>query len=244
MHSLTFRSVPAERALHQLEIYKTPLVPTRLRSTTGNAVSGTADMFKSRRSGKLILMNEEEKASVKTASKNAHAKDTKPYAGAGGMKKLLARRKLETVDESSPLKEQTVQTDDAMDESSRQSSPPPPTPPEPSKDKPSQDWYTAAAGTSSSTGSSLRVGRTKTSRNHIDRPNRKKFSAAFEEGDDAMDGEDLTLKRDIKVLGEPAKKPPVFSIPPGFSFSKEVIHLSSYLETLIRSKQGPSHSAC
>jgi len=180
-------------------------------------------MFKPRRSGKLILMNEEDKASAKAASKNAHVKDTKPYAGAGGMKKLLARRKLETVDESSPLREQTVQTDDAMDESSRQSSPPPPTVPEPSKAQPSQDWYSAAAGTSSSTGSSLRVGRTKVSRNHIDRPNRKKFSAAFEEeGDDAMDGENLAQKRETKLLDDAAKKAPVFSIPPDFSFAKEV----------------------
>ncbi|KIM87624.1 hypothetical protein PILCRDRAFT_63543, partial [Piloderma croceum F 1598] len=72
--------------------------------------------------------------------------------------------------------------------------------------------------------SSLRVGRTRTSRNHLSRPasrSNNRFSAVYdeEESDDPM----LEDKgADQIALEEAAKKVPVFEVPPGFSFAKEV----------------------
>ena len=71
--------------------------------------------------------------------------------------------------------------------------------------------------------SSLRVGRVRTSRNHIARPvskPRNRFSAAFDEdeGDDAM----LDDVREQKAAEEPKKLPTLFESPKGFTFAQEV----------------------
>jgi len=84
------------------------------------------------------------------------------------------------------------------------------------------DWYSGTSGSSSSSGaSSLRVGRTKSSRNHISRPtapSRVKSIAGFEDGDDLM----LDQDQEREMLEEAAKKVPVFNIPANFSFAKDV----------------------
>jgi len=77
--------------------------------------------------------------------------------------------------------------------------------------------------------SSLRVGRTKTSRNHYARPAarpmRTKFSAAYD--DDAMDdGEEAEWRKEKETLEEAAKRAPTFKVAEGFTFAKGVCLLS------------------
>jgi len=227
---LTTTAAPAERALHQLDIYKTPLLPTRMRSSNlPNALTAktTPDMFKSRRSSKLVLMSEGDRLGAKGAGRSLLVNETKPYAGEGGMKKLLARHKLDAEKEAE-AKAKDSESPEEDTPRQKQASPPvasvsvPPPPP------PGSDWFsTATAGSSGSTsGSSLRVGRTKTSRSHFQRPPKKAgFSAVFdEELDDAMDG-DEDRQKERQMLEDAAKKVPVFQMPAGFSFAKDVSNL-------------------
>lgn len=227
----------AQKALHELEIYKTPLLPTRLRNGTGQAsITGVPDLFKPRRN-KLVLMKDEKRSSDrKLGRKEAISPDkngTKPYAGEGGMKRMLAKRKLELEEEeeeeqlevvgkkSEKAKEKEKERDETIKEEKAE-----PQPSIPSKEilpSTNDDWYSLASGSSSSTGgSSLRVGRLKSSRNHISRPiarSRAKFSAAFDD-----DADDVMMEQDKEreMIEEAAKKAPVFNIPAGFSFAKDV----------------------
>lgn len=167
---------------------------------------------------------------------------TKPYAGEGGLKKLLARRKLEEEDERK--KEQ----DQAMDDGREDEDEVPPVKnqgrlyqaesvgemTDPATENRQQDVPSTVLPVptfGSSTGtpadyekSSLRVSRTRTSRNHISRPTSRsnnRFSAVYEEeeSDDQM-LEDKSA--DQIALEDAAKKVPVFQVPAGFSFAKEV----------------------
>ncbi|PPQ63177.1 hypothetical protein CVT24_005722 [Panaeolus cyanescens] len=218
---------PAQRALSQLDIYKTPLLPTRLRSSNLPAsiiATKTPDMFKSKRGSHLVLMHDDgDRPGRKgtTSSKSPVVNETKPYAGEGGMKKLLARRKVE-VEEGENESAKPSSEDTMEGNSRRRPSPSPPPPPAVPKvpESTSSDWFSVAASSVPSTGtSSLRVGRTKISRNHIHRPSRARFSAVYDdEGDDAMDDD---REKERKVLEEAAKKAPVFQIPEGFSFAKD-----------------------
>ncbi|KAI6043027.1 hypothetical protein EDC04DRAFT_823879 [Pisolithus marmoratus] len=221
----------AEKALHELEIYKTPLLPTRLRA------SGTIpDMFLPKKSHPITLMTDDReekprlgmKGRVKERGKKKDKEvrnGSKPYAGEGGMKKLLARRRME--EEQEKVKEKTEamldermeeeQREKAKEEKEKQRASELQVPPPPRSSSTPQPETTHGRETSS-----LRVGRTKTGRNHIDRPvsrRMKKFSAAFEDEDEEMDDERAA---EHKLLEEAAKKAPVFEIPAGFTFPKEV----------------------
>jgi len=167
-------------------------------------------------------------------TKKVEANGTKPYAGEGGMKKLLARRRMEEEEENGKV----AGTEDNEEESrnpkssqrrasggktapenirvekneSEQLFVPPPVAEPRSKMAGSREQ------------SSLRVGRTKISRNHIERPPARplnRFSARYadDEGDDQMQ-EDKSSEQ--LILEEAAKKVPVFEIPAGFTFAKEV----------------------
>ncbi|KAJ7197252.1 hypothetical protein GGX14DRAFT_668810 [Mycena pura] len=232
-HTKTARPpAPAERALHELDIYKTPLLPTRSRLRGGPSspsdpsfpfntykANDPTDLFRPRRSSQLLLMRDDRRVSrleKEEKTKKAKVNDTKPYAGEGGMKKLLARRMKEVeeddVDSLAPPHDAAVEH---PVESKQQPTQPPPLPSVPS------DWQTSQPA---SFGSSLRVGRVKTSRNHIARPGRpsKRFSAAFEEdNDDAMDDRDSEGQKERQELEEAAKKLPTFEVPAGFTFAKE-----------------------
>lgn len=175
-------------------------------------------MFKSRRSGTLVLMQDDIDRSgrrVSGAGKSPLVNETKPYAGEGGMKKLLARRKQEEEEEN----DQKEKGDEESTPRARQPSPSPvaPIPVLPVPKGP--DWFSTAA-TSGTSGSSLRVGRAKTSRNHIQRPSKTRFSAVYDE--EADDGIDDESQKERQILDEAAKKVPAFDIPPGFSFVKPV----------------------
>ncbi|KAI6129141.1 hypothetical protein EV401DRAFT_814172 [Pisolithus croceorrhizus] len=221
----------AEKTLHELEVYKTPLLPTRLRA------SGTIpDMFFSKKSHPITLMTDDReekprlgmKGRVKERGKKKDRETpngSKPYAGEGGLKKLLARRRME--EEQAKEKEQTRSTLEENTEEERKERAeeekekqrvselqvPPPSPPR------STLHLETTRGRETS---SLRVGRTKTGRNHIERPvsrRMKKFSAAFEDEDEEMDD---GRAAEHKMLEEAAKKAPVFEIPAGFTFPKDV----------------------
>jgi nucleoporin NUP1 len=194
-------------------------------------------MFKPRKAHKLILMHGKHELDHQgTSSKRSgggKVNGTKPYAGEGGMKKLLARRrkeaeeerkeKYEAMDEDEEVEEEKdsdqprVDTVVGLDGSLKQEQTPkivPVLPP---------------AATSNSTvlkkqeHSSLRVGRTKTSRNHISRPvsrAKNRFSARCDE-DDGDEADDVG-SNDQTMLEEAAKNIPVFNIPSGFTFAQEV----------------------
>ncbi|KAH9483835.1 hypothetical protein JR316_0003313 [Psilocybe cubensis] len=213
------KDAPAERVLQRLDLYKTPLVPTRLRSSkipASVAATRTPEMFKSRRSGTLVLMQDDRDRSGRRISgtgKSPLVNETKPYAGEGGMKKLLARRKQEEEEDNN-------QNEGGEDESIPRARHPSPSPSVPVNVPPvpkDSDWFSTAA-TSGNSGSSLRVGRAKTSRNHIQRPSKTRFSAVYDE--EADDGNDDDNQKDRQMLEEAAKKVPVFDIPAGFSFIK------------------------
>lgn len=231
----------AEKALHELDIYKTPLLPSRLRGSTT-----IPDIFKPkpRRSHTPIFMrsdkNEKPKLG-KTKDKKQEVNGTKPYAGEGGLKKMLARRKQEEEEERQQEKVNAMDdgeldeeeivptkksgrpyvgkpTDTPASQPEKRYESVPAIPPLPKFD-PSFD-RTA----NNREQSSLRVGRTRTSRNHISRPttrSKNRFSAAYEDDDD----EDQMLEEksaDVIALEEAARKVPAFRVPDGFSFAKEV----------------------
>lgn len=211
--------VAAERALHQLDVYKTPLLPTRLRSSNLPAsvtATKTPEMFKSRRSAHLILMQDDSDRQVRKVSgpgKSPIVNETKPYAGEGGMKKLLARRKQEEEEENEQ-------------EHGDQPTPRPPSPPiVPAEIPPipsGSDWFSVGPSEPSTTGSSLRVGRSKTSRNHIQRPSKARFSAVYDEEADDTAEDDEARQKERQMLEEAAKKVPVFKVSPDFTFARDV----------------------
>src|SRR5258708_1205339 len=101
----------AEIALLELERYRTPLVPTHLGSA--NVDVALPGLFQARKKARALVLMKRDKRDDKPrlghASKYINSskerdkdtpsksKNSKPYAGEGGLKKLLARRKQEVV---------------------------------------------------------------------------------------------------------------------------------------------------
>ena len=204
-------------------------LPASITATT------TPDMFKCRRPSHLILMQDDKDRLGKKTGKSPVVNETKPYAGEGGMKKLLARRKLEEdlelENDQADRKNKGSQGDWAdqmsketslMDGDTSHYNLPPLTATSLSGNKLGSDWFATASGSSASTsGSSLRVGRVKTSRNHIQRPSRARFSAVYEDDvDDSME-DDGNRRTEREELEEAARKTPLFNIPHGFSFAND-----------------------
>ena len=208
-----------EKILRELEVYKTPLLPTRLRGS-----SAVPDMFKTKRGHGLVLMHDRDSKSRLGAGDKPEkdldvSQSPKPYAGRGGMKKLLARRRQEAEEEKEKERAAAIETDE--EEALRTSQKAKeldeklvkeldrPLEQEPEPERP------AVAGRPQS---SLRVGRLKSSRNHIDRPRAKgrgggRFSALYEE--DEEDSMDDGYKQESPKL-------PTWAPPAGFSFAKDV----------------------
>ena len=202
---------PAERVLQDLDVYKTPLLPTRLRGSPG-----VPDMFRPRKLPLPVLMAGEHAKKQRLGSADKDEPGAKPYAGRGGMKKLLARRKQEEQDERQ--KEQESAMDEEQDQASgatvvQTESEIRNIPALPRLTVP--EFPPASAAGRPST---LRVGRSKTSRSHAPSAQRGKnrFSAVDEEeGDDSM----LTSE---DGLVEAPKPPSLFQPPSGFSFAEGV----------------------
>lgn len=186
------------------------------------------DMFKPKKGHAPVLMHDREsKPRLGTADKLGASEkvpeeghSVKPYAGRGGLKKLLARRRLEEDEEKEKERAAAIETDeDEIAETNRKA--------RALDEKLAKELDTpveSATQTSKpSVGgreqSSLRVGRQRTSRNHIDRPKAKpkagRFSALYEEEEeDAMDD-------GSKATGSNSPKKSTMQ-PPGFSFAKDV----------------------
>ncbi|KAK0228222.1 hypothetical protein IW262DRAFT_1293077 [Armillaria fumosa] len=229
----------AERTLHELDIYKTPLKPSRLRENSALASSpgGATDMFSRKKSYHRMPGGRTAKAKV--------ANQTKPYAGDAGIKKHLARsRKASVEEEVVPSKGELNDDDVSMNEGRPLSD----ILPEINKDRkesklPDNQLKTSKAAEKQSTmpsSSSLRVGRTFTSRNHIDRPSRpgrKGFSAVYDDGEDEEREEESRKER--KMMEEAAKHVPVFNIPASFSFAKDVNKPQDVASDLSKAKEPP-----
>ena len=225
----------AEKALHDLDVYKTPLLPSRLRGA-----QTIPEMFKPKKVHAPVLMrsdrDRERKPRLGMSEKKSKKEEeaavaAKPYAGRGGLKKMLARRKLEEEEEREKERANAIETDqdEVADESVELT--------EPSKEVPEVSRIPSpppvlappARPVGGREQSSLRVGRTRISRNHIARPiskSKNKFSAAFDddEGEDAM----LDEAHEKAAAEEPKKLPTLFEIPKGFSFAPDVSGSISY----------------
>ncbi|KAK0197458.1 hypothetical protein F5146DRAFT_995130 [Armillaria mellea] len=228
----------AERTLHELDVYRTPLKPSRLRENSALASSpgGATDMFSRKKSYQRMPGGRAVKAKV--------ANQTKPYAGDAGIKKHLARSRKASVEEVVPSKGELNDDDVSMNEGRPLSD----ILPEINKDRgelkfPDNQPKTSKAPEKQSTipsSSSLRVGRTFTSRNHIDRPSRpgkKGFSAAYDDGEDEEREEESRKER--RMMEEAAKNVPVFDIPAGFSFAKDTDKPEDVASDLSKAKEPP-----
>ncbi|PBK96485.1 hypothetical protein ARMGADRAFT_1061145 [Armillaria gallica] len=228
----------AERTLHELDIYRTPLKPSRLRENSSLASSpgGATDMFSRKKSYQRMPGGRTVKAKV--------ANQTKPYAGDAGIKKHLARSRKASVEEVVPTKGELNDDDVPMNEGRPLSD----ILPEINKDRgefrlSDNQPKTSKAVEKQSTmpsSSSLRVGRTFTSRNHIDRPSRpgkNGFSAAYDDGEDEEREEESRKEREM--MEEAAKHVPVFNIPAGFSFAKDTDKPQDVASDLSKAKEPP-----
>ncbi|KAI0637243.1 hypothetical protein C8Q77DRAFT_556507 [Trametes polyzona] len=218
----------AEKALHDLDVYKTPLLPSRLRGS-----QTIPEMFKPKKTHAPVLMRSDRERKPRLGTSETLEEEqpvaSKPYAGRGGMKKMLAKRKLEEEEERERERASAIETDQDEEVDGPHKAPakraeeahekaqkvpdvtlPPPEPAAPVRPIGGREQ------------SSLRVGRTRTSRNHIARPiakARNRFSAAFDEdeGDDSM----LEESREQAAAEEPKKLPTLFESPKGFTFAAE-----------------------
>jgi nucleoporin NUP1 len=189
-------------------------------------------MFKQKhRKAPIVLTKDDEdqarlgkrKSKNRIKVKDDVANESKPYAGHGGMKKLLAKIREEDGEEAVKINgHDQVKLVHKSPERPKRVSPPP----KPSTAEifsfPSDEPF--RPGVPPSTTSSLRVGRAKQTRNHapsVARPFKSRFSAAYDE-DDAMDEDNDARQKERQELEDAAKKAPAFSIPPGFSFAKNV----------------------
>jgi len=183
------------------------------------------------------MQDEKDRLGRKTG-KSPVVNETKPYAGEGGMKKLLARRKLEEdlependpknktdhkdKDSQNDQVDQMAKEADSMDDNTSHYNLPPLPAASLSGNKSRPDWFATASGSSTSiSGSSLRVGRAKTSRNHIQRPSTARFSAVYEDDGDDNTENDGNKRGEREELEEAARRAPVFRIPQGFSFAND-----------------------
>ncbi|TFK67873.1 hypothetical protein BDN72DRAFT_68917 [Pluteus cervinus] len=221
----------AERALHGLDIYKTPLLPSHLRSASAKPStafpSNGPDLFQSRRKAKLVLMQDSERVDSTTPKrKKKRASENKPYAGQGGIRKLLTKRQLEDGGDSEATTE-AVNSSTSNGNAVTQT------------EEVEQAHYRRSIGrddeinASNVNASSLRIGRVKT-RTSIPRPRsrpmRLKFSAAFDE-DETID-EDMLSENRHRVMEDD----PMFKPPEGFTFAKEP---ASVLPNITTSKEPP-----
>lgn len=212
--SASLRPINAsEIALSELDIYRTPLLPSRLRGS-----ETIPEMFKPKKVHAVVPMKSGKRdlprlGTGRKKRKSKKEEDTcKPYSAHGSMKKLLQRRKMEEGTEKDhtehAMDTSDVNTDgDPLRPSSAAEGAPTPIP-EP--DVPQRRVYARET-------SSLRVGRSKMNRpdrpTSVRGPSRTKFSAAFED-DEPVDQKD----QDVQRFG--AK--PMFEPPKDFTFARDV----------------------
>ncbi|KAI0928250.1 hypothetical protein AcW1_005553 [Taiwanofungus camphoratus] len=220
----------AEKALHDLDVYKTPLLPSRLRGSTT-----IPDMFKQKRLSTPVPMRRDRGDKPRLGMSKDKGKEDgsgKPYAGQSGMKKLLARRRMEEEEEHERERQAAIQDDSREEEQAEtereEARRAEPKSPEMQRRTQAPALSRLAVPDLSSIPatrreSSLRVGRSKASRNHpspITRP-KNKFSAVFDEDE----SEEQMLTSEETSTEEPQSKPSMFAPPADFSFAKDVAPL-------------------
>ena len=131
----------------------------------------------------------------------------KPYAGRGGMKKLLERRRMEEEEAHHKARQLKLSVIEEADEEGQYEEPHEDEPlPE---QEPETDFQPTSIGGREQ--SSLRVGRKRNNRNHIQRPQMRskaggRYAAIFEEEDEDSMVMDEESERERKELEEAAKK--------------------------------------
>lgn len=226
----------AEIALQELEKYRTPLVPSRLGSS--NVDVALPGLFQARKKARALVLIKRDKRDDKprlghaskyinsskekdkdTPSKN---KNSKPYAGEGGLKKLLARRKQEVI-EAEFVEDPDVQT--MGDDNERELEHPKRTSKiaEPVRSPATFARKVSAPPPSSfvsMTGRKPVHGRTSRARTVGPTRTRNRFTAAYE--DDEQDGADdlTTMPEELSRESESVSVSlPKFEPPSGFSFA-------------------------
>jgi nucleoporin NUP1 len=206
---------PSEIALSELAIYRTPLLPTRLRGS-----DTIPEMFKPKKVHAVVPMKSGKRDLPRLGTgrkkKDKKEEDTrKPYSARGSVKKLLQRRKMEEEAEKGV-------TDHVMDTSALNADDDAPTSssiaegvatPLPEPNIPQHRVHARET-------SSLRVGRSRMNRSDRPaaiRPSRTKFSAAFED-DDPVDQKEQDVQR--------LETKPMFEPPKDFTFARDVSFLT------------------
>jgi nucleoporin NUP1 len=235
----------AEKALHELDIYKRPLLPTRLRMQSSQGT--TPELLRQKKVHVPVPMRrrhgeEEDKPRLGMKPnkggkplKERKVNEAKPYAGEGGMKKMLARRRQEEDQvELAQVEVLTNDDDDRMideeeervqkakkekrEEKAKEVVGEIPSPPRVDAPFAPDHFAPLAAGVSAGT-SSLRVGRQKQSRMRPEAPRPRKagaarFSAIAEEGEE-----------DVPPSPEKTPAKPRHEAPAGFSFAPPTVSL-------------------
>jgi nucleoporin NUP1 len=207
---------PTEKLINTLDLYKTPIIPSRLRNETSripasSSSSDSLDLFRKRK--RMVLMTDEDGRKVKGPKKGPTAHKTKPYAGEGGMKRLLAKRKTEAEEAAKEKEQRSKDTEKASKEI--QTIPFVETTPPPASALRQEEWFKPTAEGQKPplpSTSTLRVGRTMTHRNHgppVSRPNKPSFSVPADEEEMA---DETNNQPEVKTV-------PMFAPPEGFSFA-------------------------
>ncbi|KAH9946333.1 uncharacterized protein BXZ73DRAFT_95833 [Epithele typhae] len=213
----------AEQALQGLDVYKTPLLPSRLRGS-----QTIPEMFKPKKAHAPVLMRSERGRDRKPrlGVQDRRAEEIKPYTAkrGRGTREMIKRRKLEEQEELEKERANAIEADEE-----NLSKPP-------FSENTTRDVSEALEAAMSSKArtvggrdqSSLRVGRSRTGP-YIPRSapkNKNRFSAAYED----EDGDDSMLDEGKDASEETAKFPTVYESPKNFSFAPEkapVLHDSS-----------------
>ncbi|KAF8556909.1 hypothetical protein OG21DRAFT_1482683 [Imleria badia] len=227
----------AEIALHELEVYKTPLLPTRLKGATA-----VPDMFLHKERKHITLMTDDRPVKPRLGTKSKEkgkgkkkerergtVNGTKPYAGEGGMKKWLARRKKEEEEAKERERAEAMEDERAEEEERRSEA-------EAARKRREEELKAPPPLLSAPVfePKASRVGRMRNGRNHLERPvsRRAKYSAAYEDEDEDMEE---SHSAEHKALEEAAKKVPAFELPSDFTFAKE----TSIAHDLTHAKEPP-----
>lgn len=208
----------AERALHELELYRTPLLPTRLKGSTS-----IPEMFKTKEVRRPVISKRDEQSSKSRLGMQSKPKgkkkdagsstgNTKPYAGESSLKRLLARRRIEedeameTVGGRRSDKREIGVMANINDEVESSSS-------ITAEQTPQATAETTSAPSKVST---LRVGRFKTERSHVTTARPYRISAV-------PPPEETEEERECALaeLQAAAEKAPVFKMPASFSFQNQ-----------------------
>ncbi|KAI0781205.1 hypothetical protein BD413DRAFT_608371 [Trametes elegans] len=206
----------AEKALRDLDVYKTPLLPSRLRGS-----QTIPDMFKPKKMQAPVLMRSERehKPRLGTSEKlkeEEHPTAAKPYAGRGGMKKMLAKRKLEEQEEQERERANAIETD--LDE---EADGPHKQPTKRNEEVQAPEKVPDVTIPPAEPAPVRPTGGLSKARN--------RFSAAFDddEGDDAI----LDETREQEPVEEPQKLPTLFESPKGFTFAQEKTPIQAVQDT-------------